>query len=142
MTPENASDEQPARLLWLAPFLRPPSPITRSHERTFLLVGFATLFAGYSLTILGLAIVQIQTTFHISEDRAALTVSYVYLGPFGALGLVYAADIVGRRRLLLVTVVGQAIATLGTALADTYTHFVLLQFTATIFADADGILCV
>ncbi len=39
--------QQPARFLWLLPFLRPPAPMTRAHERVFLLVGVAALFAGY-----------------------------------------------------------------------------------------------
>lgn len=142
MNVETARDQQPARFLWLLPFLRPPAPMTRAHERIFLLVGVAALFAGYDQNIYGLAMTQIQASLHIPEDRLGLTVSYFRLATILALGLAYSADIVGRRRLLLVTITGQALATLGTAFAATYVQFVWLQIATRIFGYAEEMLCV
>ncbi len=141
MNLEKARDEQPARFLWLLPFLRPPAPMTRAHERVFLLVGAAALFAGYDQSIYALAMSQIQASLHIAEDRLGITVSYFRLAAIAALMLASAADLVGRRRLLLITITGQAIATLATAFASTYVQFVWLQIATRVFGYAEEMLC-
>lgn len=135
-------DDQPARFLWLLPGLRPPAPMTRAHERLFLLVGFAALFAGYDQNIYGLATPQIQASLHIPEDQLGLTVGYFRLAAVAALFLAYSADLVGRRRLLLFTITGQAIGTLATAFAGTYEQFVWLQIATRVFGYAEEMLCV
>jgi putative MFS transporter len=101
--------------------------MTVLQERVFLLVGVAALFGGYDMAIYGLAIPQIQLSLHIPEDRVAVTVTFFRLAAIAAILLTYTADIVGRRRLLLITIFGQAIATLGTAFSGTYEQFVLWQ---------------
>jgi putative MFS transporter len=126
---DSATDDtqRQARFLWLLPGLRPPVPMTVLQERIFLLVGVAALFGGYDMAIYGLAIPQIQLSLHIPEDRVALTVTFFRLAALAAILLAYTADIVGRRRLLLITIFGQAVATLGTAFSGTYEQFVLWQ---------------
>lgn len=135
-------DDRPARFLWLAPGLRPPVAMTRAQERTFLLVGVAALFAGYDLTIFGLATPQIQDALHIPENRIALTVTFFRLASFAAILLASAADLVGRRRLLLITITGQAITTLGTAFSGNYEQFVLWQMATRVFGYAEEMLCI
>jgi putative MFS transporter len=142
MTDTLPPDEQPARFLWLhPPFLRPKLPMPRAHERLFLLVGIAALFAGYDMSVFGLALQQIQTGLHIPEDRLTATVSLFRLASFAALLLAYFADLVGRRRLLLITIMGQAIATLLTAFAADYQQFVEYQILTRIFGYAEEMLC-
>jgi putative MFS transporter len=135
-------DDEPARFLWLMPGLRPPAPMTRAHERIFLLVGIAALFAGYDTNIYGLATPQIQASLHIPEDQVGLTVGYFRLAAIVALALAYCADLVGRRRLLLITITGQALGTLATAFAATYGEFVWLQIATRVFGYAEEMLCV
>jgi putative MFS transporter len=142
MTISSVRDEQPARFLWLQPpFLRPPLPMSRAHERLFLLVGIAALFAGYDMNIFGLALQQIQASLNIPEDRLTQTVSLFRLASFVALGLAYCADLVGRRRLLLITITGQAIATLLTAFSAGYEQFVAYQILTRVFGYAEEMLC-
>jgi putative MFS transporter len=136
-----SGDSAPARFVWLPPGLRPPVAMTRRQERVFLLVGAAALFAGYDLNIYGLAIPQIQASLHIPEDQVGLTVSYFRLAALVALLLCASADLIGRRRLLLVTVLGQALATLATAFADNYAQFVWAQFCTRVFGYAEEMLC-
>jgi putative MFS transporter len=136
-----SGDSAPARFVWLPPGLRPPVAMTRRQERVFLLVGAAALFAGYDLNIYGLAIPQIQASLHIPEDQVGLTVSYFRLAALVALLLCAFADLIGRRRLLLVTVLGQALATLATAFADNYAQFVWAQFCTRVFGYAEEMLC-
>jgi MFS family permease len=135
-------DERPARFYWLAPGLRPPVAMTRGQERTFALVGVAALFAGYDMTIFGLATPQIQASLHIPENHIALTVFYFRLASFAAILLAYSADLVGRRRLLLITIFGQAVATLGTAFSANYEQFVLWQMATRVFGYAEEMLCI
>ena len=136
-----AEDDRPADFGWLPRPLRPPGGMSVRQERFVLLVGVAALFAGYDLNIFGLALPQIQASLHIPENQAGLTVSYFRLATFGAILLAASADIVGRRRLLLFTIFGQAIGTLATAFAQNYPQFVWFQIAARVFGYAEEMLC-
>lgn len=133
------TDPSSARFLWL---LRPPVAIDRTTERTILLVGAAALFAGYDMNVFGLAIPQIQASFAIPENEVGLTVSYFRIAAILALVLAASADIVGRRRLLLFTIIGQAVFTLLTAFAQDYQQFVGAQFLTRVFGYAEEMLCI
>jgi MFS family permease len=134
----------PARFRWLPPGLRPDpkhGPMEYSQERTILLVGAAALFAGYDQNVFGLAIPQIQAELHIPENQVGLTVAYFRVAAIFAMLLAASADIVGRRRLLLITLFGQAAFTLFTAFTTDYNSFVLAQFLTRLFGYAEEMLC-
>jgi len=135
------ADDRPAKFLWLPPGLRPPGGMTARQERVFLLVGVAALFAGYDMNVFGMAIPQIQASLHIQEDKVGLTVSFFRMAAIAALMLAWSADLVGRRRLLLFTIFGQAVATLGTAFVQDYAQFVWLQVATRVFGYAEEMLC-
>lgn len=134
-------DSAPARFLWLPPGLRPPVAMVWRQERVFLLVGAAALFAGYDLNVYGLAIPQIQASFQIPEDQVALIVAYFRMAAFVAMLICASADLVGRRRLLLFTILGQAIATLATSFAGNANQFLWAQFCTRAFGYAEEMLC-
>ena len=134
----------PARCRWLPPGLRPDpkhGPMEYRQERTILLVGAAALFAGYDQNVFGLAIPQIQAELHIPENQVGLTVAYFRVAAIFAMLLAASADIVGRRRLLLITLFGQAAFTLFTAFTTDYNSFVLAQFLTRLFGYAEEMLC-
>ena len=131
----------PARFLWLPPGLRPPEAMVWRQERVFLLVGIAAMFAGFDTNVFGLAVPQIQASLHIPENQIGLTVSYFRIATLAALLLCSAADLVGRRRLLLFTIFGQAIFTLLTAFATDYQQFVWAQILTRVFGYAEEMLC-
>jgi MFS family permease len=133
--------EAPATFRWLPPGLRPPAGMTKREERTFLLVGVAALFVGFDQNVYGLAIPQIQASLHIPENEVGLTVTFFRFAAIIAMGLALSADIVGRRRLLLITIFGQAAFTLATAFAQAYPQFVWLQVFTRIFSYSEEILC-
>jgi len=135
-------DAAPAKFRWLPPGLRPSEAMTWRQERVFLLVGSAMLFSGFDMTVFGLAIPQIQVTFAIPEDQTALTVSYFRLAAIVAMVVCGMADFVGRRRLLLITMAGQAAGTLLTAFTQDYTQFVWAQIFTRIFGYAEEMLAV
>lgn len=130
-----------AKFYWLPPVLRPPCPMNALQERVFLLVGMAALFAGYDMNVFGYALPQIQATLGIPEDRVGITVSIFRMAAVIALPLVWSADLVGRRRLLLITIFGQALATLATGFVTTYHQFVAMQLVTRIFGYAEEMLC-
>lgn len=130
-----------AKFRWMPPGMRPPVAMNVGQERFILLVGVAALFAGYDLNIFGLALPQIQASLHIPENEAGLTVSYFRIATFGAILLAASADIIGRRRLLLFTIFGQAIGTLATAFVQNYPQFVEIQVAARVFGYAEEMLC-
>jgi putative MFS transporter len=132
------SHKDPARVLWL---LRPPVTVDRRTERIILLVGAAAFFAGYDVNIFGLATPQIQKTLHIAENQVGLTLAYFRAAAIIALVIAASADLVGRRRLLLVTIFGQAVFTLLTAFAPDYLTFVGAQLLTRVFGYAEEMLC-
>ncbi len=141
MNADNAADDRPAKIRWLPPGLRPPGGMTSRQELVFLLVGAAALFGGYDTNVFGFAVPQIQASLHIAEDKVGLTVSLFRLSAIAALLLAWSADLVGRRRLLLFTIFGQALATLGTGFARDYEQFVWLQTITRVFGYAEEMLC-
>jgi MFS family permease len=136
-----AEDEAPATFKWLPPGLRPPAGMTKREEKTFLLVGVAALFAGFDQNVYGLAIPQIQASLHIPENEVGLTVTFFRFAAIIAMGLSLSADVLGRRRLLLITIFGQAAFTLATAFAQTYPQFVWLQVFTRVFGYSEEMLC-
>lgn len=130
-------DSEPARFL---NFFHPPVVIDRRTERIFLLVGAAALFAGYDVNIFGLATSQIQASLHIAENQVGPTAAYFRAAALLAILLAASADLVGRRRLLLVTIFGQAIFTLLTAFATSSLTFIGVQFLTRVFGYAEEML--
>ena len=132
-----SKDSDPARIL---KYFRPPVPIDIRTERIFLLVGAAALFAGYDVNIFGLATPQIQASLHIAENQVSPTLALFRIAALFAFLLAASADLVGRRRLLLFTIFGQAIFTLLTAFATGYLDFVGAQFFTRVFGYAEEML--
>ncbi|GAA0539160.1 putative MFS transporter [Rhizomicrobium palustre] len=115
--------------------------MTSRQAQVFLLVGIAMLFAGYDMNVFGLAAPQIQASLGIPEDKLALTLSFIRIATIFAVMLAWAADLVGRRRLLLITIVGQALATLATGFVQDYNAFVACQILTRVFGYAEEMLC-
>jgi MFS family permease len=130
-------DSDPARFL---KFFRPPVPIDIRTERIFLLVGAAALFAGFDVNIFGLATSQIQTSLHIAENQVGPTAAYFRIAAVFAMLLSASSDLIGRRRLLLFTIFGQAVFTLLTAFVTSYDAFVGVQFLTRVFGYAEEML--
>jgi putative MFS transporter len=137
----SAAPEKMARFLWLPPGARPPIPLPWRQELVFLLVGTTLLFSGYDLNVYGLALPQIQHELHIPEDMVGTTVSLFRIAALPALLIALTADIFGRRRLLLFTVLGEALLTLATSFAQDFNQFVWLQVLTRVFGYSEELLC-
>jgi putative MFS transporter len=135
------SEDRQINVRWMPPGLRPPGGMTVRQERVFLLVGVAMLFAGFDMNVFGLAAPQIQASLNIPENRLSPILAIIRLATIAALILAWSADMVGRRRLLLVTIFGQALATLATGFVTDSTQFVWCQIFTRVFGYAEEMLC-
>lgn len=123
-------------------FIRPPHPVPARHMRLIGLVGIATLLGAYDLNVFGLAAKQVLAEFGKPETATGTTIAFMRLGVFGALILCLMADVVGRRKLLLFTILGMALSTLATAFAPTYEAFLAAQIMVRVFGYTEDMLCI
>lgn len=127
---------------WLvaAPFLGPAPALTRRQWNVIGLIAFVTLFDQYDLALFSLALKQIQAELAIPEARLGELGALVRLGALPAFLLTVVADRLGRRRVLLVTIVAYTTLTGATAFAPDTQTFIALQFLARCFAVAEVLL--
>jgi len=105
-------------------------------------VGAANLFDSYALGIFSLALPQIQTGLGIGEEQVGGLSAAVRLGVIPAFVFTVMADQMGRRVLLLVTVLGFTVTTFLSGFAQTSAQFTALQFLARMFIAAESMLAI
>jgi MFS family permease len=118
-----------------------------AHHRTLLLLlATATLFEGYDRFILSLALPYIAKDLGVVADAAdkasaegalGWALSAIRSGALLAIPLCLMADRAGRRRILLVTVLGYTLATGLTGLSRGLADLIVLQLVATMFLAAE-----
>jgi putative MFS transporter len=130
------------RWLRLAPFLGRPPALTRRQWRVLGLVAIVSLFEQYDLYLFALNLKHIQADLGIAEGQLGWLGSIVRAGALLSIFVTLAADRIGRRRILLFTVVAYTALTGATAFAPNTETFVALQFLARIFAAAETLIAV
>ena len=139
-------DEVPPRPPWWFQsvffFLRSPPPLTRGQWSLLGLLGLTLLINHYDFAILSLALPQIQAGLAIPEDRIGSLMAAIRLGVLPAFLLAFLADRAGRRRLLVVTILGFTVCTAATAFARDIWQFQTLQFLARMFIAAEEMLAI
>ncbi len=132
--PPSEEPYRPALLAWLFP------PLTRREWQVFGIATTAGFFDNYDTALLNLALRQVQRGLGIAEARLGDMLSVVRLGNLLALLMAPLADVFGRRRLLLYTIVGYTVFTGLSAVAPNSLSFVACQFVARGFAGTEGII--
>src|SRR4051812_24269088 len=97
----------------------------------------AAFFEGYDASILGLLLPNIQSTFHVSEAVLGITRIPIELGLFVAFFVARLSDRVGRRPMLLWSVIGYTVFTALTALSWDIWSFAFFQFASRVFLGAE-----
>jgi len=115
-------------------------PLNRREWRVFGIASTAGFFENYDTALISLALVQIQLGLGIAEGHLGGLLSIIRLGYLPALLIAPLADVFGRRRVLLHTIVGYTIFTGLTALAPGPRAFVASQFMARAFAGAETVI--
>src|ERR1700757_3327147 len=109
-------------------------PFTRRQWRVFGISTTAGFFDTYDAALLSLALKQIQRSLLIVEGRLGAILSVIRLGYIGAVLIAPLADVIGRRRLLLYTIIGYTLFTALTAVAPDQHSFMIVQFLARAFS--------
>jgi putative MFS transporter len=119
-------------------FLGRTPPFTKRQRRVFWIASTAGFFDQYDRALLSLALKQIQTGLKIAESHLGAMLSVIRLGYLLSLLMTPFADVFGRRRLLLYTVVGYTIFTGLIAIAPNERTFVVFEIVARAFAGAEA----
>ena len=117
-------------------------PFTPRQWRVFLIATTAGFFDQYDVALLSLALKQIQKGLKIAESQVGALLSMIRLGYLLSLLITPLADLFGRRRLLLYTIVGYTIFTGLSAIAPSARSFVLCQVLSRAFAGAETTIAV
>jgi len=119
-------------------FLGRTPPFTKRQRRVFWIASTAGFFDQYDRALLSLALKQIQAGLKIAESQLGSVLSIIRLGYLLSLLMTPFADVFGRRRLLLYTVVGYTIFTGLIAIAPDARAFVAFEIIARAFAGAEA----
>ena len=122
------------------PFLGRAPPLTPLQWRVLGLVAAVSFFEQYDMYLFALNLKQIQADLGIPESQLGLLGAVVRAGAFLAVFFALSADRFGRRKLLLITVLGYTVLTGLTAFSPNAETFVILQFLARGFAAAEVML--
>jgi putative MFS transporter len=113
-------------------------PFNPREWRVFWISTTAGYFDSYDGALLSLALRQIQQGLRIAEASLGPILSVIRLGYLGALLIAPYADVVGRRRLLLSTIIGYTLFTGLSAIAPDARSFVIAQTLARAFSGAEA----
>jgi putative MFS transporter len=113
-------------------------PFTPRQWRVFAIALTAGFFDNYDDALLSLALKQIQRGLAVAEANLGTMLSVIRLGYLLSLIITPMADVFGRRRLLLYTIVGYTVFTGLSAFAAHERDFVGAQFVARGFAGSES----
>ncbi|MBI2800195.1 MAG: MFS transporter [Gammaproteobacteria bacterium] len=113
-------------------------PAGVNHSRNYLahllfFICFCTLFEGYDVLILNLALPHLGREFGASAETLSYAVGLISVGTMVAFALVRLADRYGRRAVFLGAVAGYTLFTMLTACSTGVYDFVAYQFVARMF---------
>jgi putative MFS transporter len=110
-----------------------PTPLTPYQRRLLAFLSVATFFEGYDFLALGQILPNLRADLGLSESEGGRLVGAIGIGSILAFGVVRLADVVGRRAVLTLTILGYAVFTFATAFAQNAYTFALWQMLARIF---------
>lgn len=119
-----------------------PAGVTSRQWKVLGALGATYLVNSYDLGVLNIALPQIQSGFGLSEEDVGKLAAIVRLGVLPALALNIVADRIGRRRLLIFTILAFTACTFLTSFARTATEFAVLQFLARTFIYSEEMLAI
>lgn len=119
-----------------------PADLSREDRGLLLLLAAAFFIGQYDMTLLSIALPDVQASFNIAEDDLGMLIAVGRLGAVPAILLALVADRIGRRKLMVFTMVGLSVFSLATAFATNATQFMLFQACARLFTTLEEILAV
>ena len=108
-------------------------PLTPYQRRLFVFLSVATFFEGYDFIALTQILPNLRADMALDKAEGGLMVSFITAGTVLAFFLVRAADRLGRRKLLTLTIAGYTVFTFASGLAPEAISFAFFQFLARMF---------
>ncbi len=113
---------------WIPPLLFGLIPKVKRRQVTLLgCVAIGVFYENYDLSLLNTSLKYIAESLSVDEPDLGYFVGRIRFAGLVALLIIPAADLIGRRRLFLVSVVGMSAGTALTGFSQTGEQFVLLQ---------------
>jgi MFS transporter, putative metabolite:H+ symporter len=104
------------------------SAFTSRHGWIFGALMFGHFFGGFDLVLMGVALPGIIATFHITPPEAGFLASSAFFGMFiGAIGISMLADRIGRKRALILAILGYSLFSAAAAFVQDYTSLVVVR---------------
>ena len=125
-----------------ARFLGPAPDLTDRQWRMLGLVAGVSFFEMYDLYLLSLNLAHIQQELAIAEGDLGFLGSIIRSGSLLSVLITLAADRLGRKPMLLFTVLAYTLLTGATAFVPSVEAFVVLQFFARAFATAEVLIAI
>jgi MFS transporter, AAHS family, benzoate transport protein len=116
--------------------------LTQAEWTALFLTAPAFLLSRFEFALGSLALPDIQASLAIPEGELSLITAIARAGAIPALILALLADRSDRRRMLLFTVFGFALASLATAYVQTPMQYAYAQALSRLFTSADEVICV
>lgn len=91
------------------------------------LVALGMVFENYDVGLVNAALKQIAVSIDMSTSDTGFVMAGVRLGGLGVLLLIPLADVIGRRKMFLTSLIGMSVGTFLTAFAQTQEQFMFLQ---------------
>jgi putative MFS transporter len=113
------------------------SPDAAYQRRLLAFLAVATFFEGYDFLALAQLLPTLRAHFGLDPAQAGLLFSVVNVGTVLAYALVRAADRIGRKRVLSITITGYTLASLASGLAPDVWTFTLAQLLSRLFLIAE-----
>jgi len=116
---------------WIPRLLFGFAPDVERRKLTLLgCVAIAVFYENHDLSLLNTSLKHIAGSLHVDETDLGYFVAFVRLSGLLALVIIPAADLIGRRRLFLISIIGMSAGTALTGFSQTATQFVLVQMGA------------
>ncbi len=112
-------------------------PLTRYQWKLFVFLSVASFFEGYDFIALSQILPNLRADMSLDQGEGGLLVAFINAGTVLAYVLVRKADHWGRRRLLMLTILGYTVFTFLTGLAPGVWAFAACQFAARVFLIAE-----
>lgn len=111
--------------------------VSREEWSLLFLLSAASFFNRYDAQLFSLILKQVQQELLIPEHMLGWLGSLILLGTLPAFAVVVIADRLGRRRVLLWTILGYTVFSTATAFSPNYQTLVAFQFLTKIFTAAE-----
>lgn len=109
------------------------TPLTSYQMKLLFFLSIATFFEGYDFMALTQILPNFRENMGLSVFGGTAMVAFINFGTMVAYLLIRKADVIGRRQMLMITIIGYTIFTLFSGFAPNAYVFAFCQFVARIF---------